>query len=67
MVGQPVDDGLEVECHLARSVAVMHRIEQPSLSETVQSAQKQDLLSGSLLKLEPMDFSGKIAIACLTP
>jgi hypothetical protein len=34
---------------------------------TVQSAQKPNLLSGSSLKLDPIDFSGTTTIACLSP
>ena len=34
---------------------------------TVQSAQKPNLVSGSSLKLAPMDFSGTTMIACLSP
>src|SRR5690606_29714435 len=35
------------------------------LGTTCQSAQKPNLLSGSSLKLAPMDFSGTTIIACL--
>ena len=37
------------------------------LGSTFQSAEKPNLLSGSSLKLAPMDFSGTTTMACLRP